>query len=106
MRNRILAVSLPFMCVATAVLLVLAIPFALAAMIVMLVKPSIVLSIQERMQRKIVKATFAQMNRKAHAHAKNNDRLNGSQRASSASENAGRRHSRHLRDRQQHGSLV
>jgi hypothetical protein len=61
---RLMAVLLPLMCVATAILFVLAVPFALLAMVVMLIRPACIQHVQERAEKVMIHQMFARMTRK------------------------------------------
>jgi len=64
-----MAVMLPVMCVLTAVLLLLAVPLSLVAMVVLLVKPDIAGRMQAETERRLVRQMFGRMTRKAKANA-------------------------------------
>ena len=69
MSPRMMAVMLPVMCVLTAVLLLLAVPLSLVAMVVLLVKPDIAGRMQAETERRLVRQMFGRMTRKAKANA-------------------------------------
>lgn len=65
---RLMAITLPFMCVLTALLFVLAIPFAIGAMVVMLIRPGSVKYVQERAEKIMIHKMFSRMTRKVTAN--------------------------------------
>lgn len=61
MNARVMALLLPVSCVITVILFTVAIPVSIIAMMIMLVKPGVVRSIQETAQRKITRAIMGHM---------------------------------------------
>jgi hypothetical protein len=60
-RLRLMAVALPFMCLATAAFFLLAIPLAFLVMIVLMVKPGLVSLVQGKAEKKMIHAMFSRM---------------------------------------------
>ena len=67
MNPRVMALLLPVTCVLIAVVMALAIPFAVMAMVVMFIRPEFVTMIQSRTERKIVRQIFSHATRKTMA---------------------------------------
>ena len=60
--------TLPFMCVATAIVFVLLVPAALVVAVVVMVKPEIAGMVQANVQKKMVRTMFGHMTKKAAAN--------------------------------------
>lgn len=67
MNRRVMALLLPVSCVIIVIMMIIATAFSLFAMLIMLVKPSIVTDVQNYAQKMFVRQMFGRMTKKAAA---------------------------------------